>query len=93
MSDYLSQLPEIDEPISPTEMNILNEVFSTASGGGPSTNSRALLIYGLLFFSLNLPIVDSLMKGMIETNNLILLAIKTLIFLALIWVFQLMNLF
>jgi hypothetical protein len=90
MTDRISNLPEADDPISPSELNMMKELFGqTASASATSSiQPKALLVYGVLFFVLNLPVIDNLMRGIIETHDLILLFIKTGVFILFILLIQ-----
>lgn len=89
MTDVLKTLPDAQEPLSNEEMNMMREIFQSGHVNAPNTNFYRPLIYGALFFALSLPVTDKLIKGFIATTDLVLLAIKTAIFI--IIVFLLMS--
>lgn len=87
MTDVLKTLPEAREPLSNEEMNMMREVFRSGQDVGAASN-RSLykpLIYGALFFALSLPVTDKLIKGFIETTDLVLLVIKSSIFIIILF--------
>lgn len=89
MTDPIKSLPETKDIISPEEANIMREIFQ--AGQASVHNSYNILLYGVLFFVLSLPITDKLIKGFIGTTDLILLALKAVIFIFLIFILQLFG--
>lgn len=83
MTDNISQLPATDEKISEIDINILNTLFENKN---VKKNIKKLLIPGLVFLILNIPMVDSLMKNLISNSTIINLIIKTLLFLVILWI-------
>lgn len=86
MTDVLRNLPEAREPLSREEMNMMKDIFRAPGSGlkTPDTVYKAL-IYGALFFALSLPITDKFIKGFIEATDIILLAVKTAIFIIIVF--------
>lgn len=90
MTDRIDSLPESQDPISPEEMNIMREVFQATQSS--VDDAKSILLYGIAFVVLNLPIVDNLIKGTINTTSTILvITIKTVIFLIVVWVLKLFG--
>lgn len=90
MADKIKNLPETNDPASPIEINVMKEVIQAPTQQSPLIMSlRAYAIYASLFFILNLSITDSLLKNFITSGDLVLLLIKTVMFVSIIWVFTL----
>ena len=90
MSDSIKSLPESREPLTREEANMMREIFQA---GQDSTNKNySLLAYGTLFFVLSLPITDKLIRGFIDTTDLILIALKAVLFIMIIFISQLFGL-
>jgi len=90
MSNAISGLPmSARQQPSEHDMRIMEAMFGSSTTG---YEAKKLLIPGLLFFALSLPFVDKLLKGVITTSDLVLLVIKTGIFLGLLLIAQLLNL-
>ncbi len=90
MSDSIKSLPESREPFTREEANMMREIFQA---GQTSNNSNySLLAYGTLFFVLSLPITDKLIKGFIDTTDLILIALKSVLFIMIIFIAQMLGL-
>ena len=90
MSDSIKSLPESREPLSREEANMMREIFQ--AGQASNNNNYSLLAYGTLFFVLSLPITDKLIKGFIDTTDLILIALKSVLFIMIIFVSQMLGL-
>ena len=86
-SDNMMSLPV--NAVQPSQQDV--RVMEAMFGSSMSSNATKLVIPGILFFVLSLPFVDSLLKGMITTSDLIHLVIKTGLFLALLLVAQLLG--
>lgn len=91
MTDVLKTLPEAQEPLSNEEMNMMRDIFQYQNAGAPATNFYRPLMYGVLFFVLSLPITDKLIKGFIDTTDLILIAIKSALFILITYVLGLFG--
>jgi hypothetical protein len=91
MSNALSGLPisANQRPPSEHDMRIMEAMFGSSSAG---YEIKKLIVPGALFLALSLPFVDRLLKGVITTSDLVLLVIKTGLFLALLLVAQLFGL-
>jgi hypothetical protein len=82
MTDFLKNLPEAQEPLSPEEMNMMKDIFQSGQGVGTvNKNFYKPLIYGALFFALSIPLTDKLIRGFIETTDLVLIFVKTAVFI------------
>lgn len=87
MADVLKTLPDDHEPLSNEEMNMMRDIFQTGQdvGAASTTNFYKPLIYGALFFILSLSITDKIIRGFIETTDLVLIAIKSAIFIVMVF--------
>ena len=65
----------------------MNAMFGNTSLS--SNNTTKLLVYGVVFFVLSMPFVDNFIKGKISASNIVILAIKTGIFLLILILTQL----
>lgn len=89
MSDSIKSLPESREPMTREEMNMMREIFQ--AGQASTKNSYSLIAYGILFFILSLPVTDKLIKGFINTTDLILIAVKSVLFVMIVFIGQLFG--
>lgn len=91
--DRLNSIPVSTYNNSPTpqELKVMNAMFGGAGDPSPSTSSFRLLISGGMFFALGLPFVDSFIKGLITASDVVILAIKTGLFLLILIVLQLFG--
>ncbi|MGL4356645.1 MAG: hypothetical protein ACRCTP_22870 [Aeromonas popoffii] len=74
---------------APQDLRIMDAMFGSSASTTPIATK--LVIPGLFFFVLGMPFVDNFLKGLITTSDLVLLAIKTGLFLALLVVAQLLG--
>ena len=91
MTDSINTLPETREPMSMEETNMMREIFQ-AGQSSVSNNNYSLLVYGTLFFVMSLPITDKIIKGFVNTTDLILIALKSVLFVMIIFVANLLGL-
>lgn len=91
MSDSIKNLPESREPMTREEANMMREIFQ-AGQASVSNNNYSLLAYGTLFFVLSLPFTDKIIRGFVDTTDLILIALKSVLFIMIIFVAQLLGL-
>jgi hypothetical protein len=87
MADKISQLPMDYNSPSEQDLKVMNALF-----GNSKINSEVqkLLIPGILFFVLSIPYFDKLLGNFVTTSsNYVLLAIKTIIFIILLLIIQL----
>ena len=91
MTDRIANLPETNDPMSPEELNMMREIFQAGSASVEGVKGKNLIIYGVLFFVLNLPIVDRLIKGFVDTTDIVLLALKAMVFILIIYILQVLN--
>ena len=88
MADKIKELPVVEDPPTPVEVNLMREIFQSSV---PETELKSLFFYAVLFFVLNLKIVDSFLRNFITTSDILFLMIKTFIFIVIISLSRLMN--
>jgi hypothetical protein len=90
MSDPMSRLPVASQQQQPSEqeMRVMEAMFGSTSSG---YEAKRLIVPGVLFLVLNLPFIDTLLKGVITASNTVLLLIKTCVFLVSLLVAQLIG--
>lgn len=87
MTDALKNLPDSREPLSNEEMTVLKDIFQSGQQSGvTSVKMYRPLIYGLLYFVLSLPITDKFIKSLMNTTDLVLIGIKTALFVLIIYI-------
>lgn len=88
-SDQMRNLPVNRQSPDPHDIKVMEAVFGNTTTA-PSTTTK-LLISGVTFFILGLPVTDDILKKFIDTSPMILLMIKTGIFVAIILMAQLLG--
>lgn len=89
-SDQMRNLPVNRQNPDPHDVKVMEAVFGNTTTTPPSTTTK-LLISGISFFILGLPVADTILKKFIDTSPMILLMIKTGIFVAIILMAQLLG--
>lgn len=93
MTDRLSSLPRSNDHTSDTDMNVIKSMFGNTTNPVPLNSSKRLLFISIIFFVINLPFIDSALKSVIpETSDIIHLFIKTIIFVVIILIGQVLQL-
>lgn len=72
---------------SPQDLRVMEAMFGQSA---PSSTSK-LIIPGIVFFVLSMPFIDNFLKGIITASDIVLLAIKTGLFIAILLVAQLIG--
>lgn len=92
-SDQLGALPvQRNQKPSEQDIRVMETVFGrnvANSGNGVSLSS--LIIPGILFFVLSLPFVDKFIRKYLSTSDILLLSVKTGIFVLLLMILQLIG--
>ena len=83
MTDIRS-LKESDQPLTRDQMNVMPDLFYAQS----EKSKYSPLIFGVLFFAFNLPVVNNLMKKAIDTSDMLLLLIKSVFFVVILFVLK-----
>jgi hypothetical protein len=83
----MMRLPVNQAQPSAQDLRVMEAVFGTS---GQSSASR-LIIPGVAFFVLSLPFVDKFLKEKIAASDIVLLVVKTGLFLAIMLVAQLFG--
>lgn len=93
MSDPIQRLPINPNRIpTPQEMKIMNTLFGNGEQLPCSGSLKKLFVAGGAFFALSLPFVDSFIKGKISASSMVVLAIKTGVFILILVLVQIMGL-
>ncbi len=82
------QLQESDEPYTRDQMNVMPDLFADSGKAVSEKGKYSPLIFGVLFFILNLPIVNELLKKIIDTSDTILLLIKSAVYIVILFVMK-----
>ena len=90
MADSIAQLPKTMTLPSEHDMRVMSTIFGSPINNG-SYELRGLIVPSILFFALSLPIADTMLNKFITTSNIVLLAIKTGIFILLLLICQLFH--
>lgn len=87
-ADQLQRLPVNQYQLpSPQETRIM----TTMLGGSLCNSPIKFIISGVVFFVLNLPFVDKFLKDKISASDMVILAVKTGLFLVVLMLTQLMG--
>lgn len=91
--DKLSNLPVGSSEPTTQDKRVMAALFGTPPSENQKTSKIAflskLLVPSGLFFVLSLPFVDTFLKGKITASDMVILAIKTGLFMMIMLVFQL----
>lgn len=79
----IRDLQDSDEPYTRDQMNVMSDLFHTTQQSEKGKYSP--LIFGVVFFVLNLPIVNELIKKVVDTSDMILLLIKSVFYVVLLF--------
>lgn len=90
-SDYMTKLP-INSAQTPSaqDLRVMEAMFGNTPSSAKST--LKLIVPGILFFILSMPFIDKFLRDKITASNLVLLVIKTGLFLAILIIAQLFGL-
>ncbi len=82
------ELQDSDEPYTRDQMNVIPDLFDSSYQTEADKGKYSPLIFGVLFFVLNLPIVNELLKKVIDTSEMILLLIKSVVYIVLLFILK-----
>jgi hypothetical protein len=91
--DAINELPSDENPVSENEMKIVNMLFKEKEKPKLKTSSKdifEIVVVGFLFVLVSLPCFDCLFQ--IESNNIIILLIKTFLIMFLFGIIRYVEL-
>ncbi len=91
MADRIANLPPSQEQPSDIDVNVMRDVFGDGAAVAKSLQLKKLIIPAILFVVLSLPMVDNLLKNAVPDSEMVLMFVKTLIFLTVLVVLQLVS--
>lgn len=91
MADRIANLPSSQEQPSDIDVNVMRDVFGEGAVVAKSLQLKKLIIPAILFVVLSLPMVDNLLKNVVPDSEMVLMFVKTLIFLIVLVVLQLVS--
>lgn len=92
MTDVFTKRSEKEKHMSAKESQMMKDIFSHADNKGTNNRSQYnILIFGVVFFTLNLPFVTTCLKNMINIPDIGILLIKSIIFIIILYGIQILN--
>jgi hypothetical protein len=91
MADRIANLPPSQEQPSDIDVNVMRDVFGDGVTVAKSLQLKKLIIPTILFVVLSLPIIDNLLKNVVPDSEMVIMFVKTLIFLIVLVVLQLVS--
>ena len=91
MADRIANLPPSKEQPSDIDVNVMRDVFGDGAVVAKSLQLKKLIIPAILFVVLSLPMVDNLLKNVVPDSEMVIMFVKTLIFLIVLVVLQLVS--
>jgi hypothetical protein len=91
MADRIANLPPSQERPSDIDVNVMRDVFGDGVAVANSLQLKKLIIPAILFVVLSLPMVDNLLKNVVPDSEIVIMFVKTLIFLIVLVVLQLVR--
>jgi len=91
MADRIANLPPSQEQPSDIDVNVMRDVFGDGAAVAKSLQLKKLIIPAILFVVLSLPMVDNLLKNVVPDSEMVIMFVKTLIFLIVLVVLQLLS--
>lgn len=91
MADQIKQLPSVQEPPSDIDINVMRELFGDGASVIKSLQFKKLIIPTVIFIVLSLPMVNNVLKTVLPDSEMLLMFVKTLIFLVVLAAVQLMS--
>jgi len=88
-ADQIHRLPYNQQQPSPQDMRIMNAMLG--SNGASCNSPLKFILSGVIFFVLSMPFVDTFLKEKISASEIVIIAIKTGIFLVVLMLTQLMG--
>jgi hypothetical protein len=90
MADRIDNLPSSKEDPSEIDINVMKDIFGKMSET-KSFNFKALIIPIIIFLVLSLSVTDTVMRNLISDSDVTILAVKTIIFIAVLVLVQISN--
>lgn len=91
MADRIANLPPSQKQPSDIDVNVMRDVFGDGAAVAKSLQLKKLIIPAILFVVLSLPMVDNLLKNVVPDSEMVIMFVKTLIFLIVLVVLQLVS--
>jgi hypothetical protein len=91
MADRIANLPPSKEQPSDIDVNVMRDVFGDGVVVAKSLQLKKLIVPAILFVVLSLPMVDNLLKNVVPDSKMVIVFVKTLIFLIVLVVLQLVS--
>lgn len=91
MADRIANLPPSQEQPSDIDVNVMRDVFGDGAAVAKSLQLKKLFIPAIMFVVLSLPMVDTLLKNVVPDSEMVIMFVKTLIFLIVLVVLQLVS--
>jgi hypothetical protein len=91
MADRIANLPTSHGQTSDIDMNIMKDIFGHGTNVATSLNLKKIIIPAIVFVILNLPTIDNLIKNNVTSSESVLLFVKTIVFLIVLVVLQLVS--
>ena len=91
MADQIKDLPTSQDQPSGIDVNVMREIFGDGAAVAKSLQLKKIIIPAVLFVVLSLPMVDNFLKTVVPDSEMVLMFVKTLIFLVVLVVLQLMS--
>jgi hypothetical protein len=91
MADQIKNLPSSQDKPSDIDVNVMQDVFGDGATVVKSLQLKKIIIPVVLFIVLSLPMVNNFIGTVVPDSEFILMFVKTLIFLAVLAILQLMS--
>lgn len=91
MADQIKNLPSSQDKPSDIDVNVMHDVFGDGVTVVKSLQLKKIIIPVVLFIVLSLPMVNNFIGTVVPDSEFILMFVKTLIFLAVLAILQLMS--
>lgn len=91
MADRIANLPPSQEQPSDIDVNVMRDLFGDGAVVAKSLQLKKLIIPAILFVVLSLPMVDNLLKSVVPDSEMVIMFVKTMIFLIVLVVLQLVS--
>jgi hypothetical protein len=91
MADQIKNLPTSQEQPSDVDMNVMREIFGDGVNVAKSLQLKKIIIPAIMFVVLSLPMIDNFLKTIVPDSDAVLIFVKTLIFLVMLALFQLIS--
>jgi hypothetical protein len=91
MADLITNLPSSREKPSDIDVNVIRDVFGDGVSVAKSLQLKRLIIPAVMFVVLSLPIVNGFLKTIVPDSEIVLMFVKTIIFLIVLILIQLMS--